>query len=199
MLSFSLLFVFAHAAVCSYPDGPLPNHGFARTSVWTCASNSDAGEAVFTLTDSAETRALWQHAFALEYVVRVTPTSLVTLLRVSNTGAAPFTFQALQHTYYAHQGVDGVRVAGLKGASYLDKVAEGKSVEEVDDAVVVTAETDRIYKDVRGPVELSGVGAAGVRTADGILVRALAAADTLAVVAVAGVVGVVGGVVSSRR
>ena len=48
-------------------EGPLPRHGFARTSEWTLDEvSAKAGDAVASLSlrDSAETRAIWNHAFS---------------------------------------------------------------------------------------------------------------------------------------
>lgn len=50
------------------PDGPLPNHGFARTSTWRfeCLRGTAA---VFSLTDSPDTHAIWDQAFRLELAI----------------------------------------------------------------------------------------------------------------------------------
>lgn len=122
-------------------NGPLPMHGFARTSTWAVQSVSD-GVAVLQLTDSEATRAVFPHAFELSMTIELGAQSLTTTLacvdgdphgdpvymtprseggRVVNRGDAPFEFQALQHTYHALPDSREVRVVGLHGP-YRDKV-----------------------------------------------------------------------------
>lgn len=47
-------------------QGPLPMHGFARTSTWEVDAVGD-GSAQLSLRDSPATRVLWPHAFQLVY------------------------------------------------------------------------------------------------------------------------------------
>lgn len=55
------------------PDGPLPNHGFARNTTWRFEGVS--GHAVvFSLTQSPETRVIWDHAFRLELAITLQDT-----------------------------------------------------------------------------------------------------------------------------
>ena len=62
--------------------GPLPNHGFARTSsgwqVESTSSDGPGGEVclVLSLIDSDATRAVWPHAFELRYTVTLRDASL---------------------------------------------------------------------------------------------------------------------------
>ena len=74
-----------------FTDGPLPAHGFARTSRWTLVSNVDA-TAVFELRESPATLALWPHAFALRYQVTVGDASLTTRLTCVLAGRFSFLF-----------------------------------------------------------------------------------------------------------
>ncbi|USS96775.1 hypothetical protein M5J15_07000 [Serratia symbiotica] len=49
-----------------------PNHGLTRTLPWECTSHSEderGVELVFTLRDTAETRASWPHKFTLWHVL----------------------------------------------------------------------------------------------------------------------------------
>ena len=85
------------------PDKAMAQHGFARSSSWTLSDIKDDAEgstAVLRLSDSEATRALWDHPFSLTYVVSLSAVSLKMSLTVSNTGEAPFKFQALLHTYF---------------------------------------------------------------------------------------------------
>lgn len=152
--------------------GPLPNHGFARTSQWALKSGPGAGAdglvtAVFALASSDATRVAWPHDFELEHTVSFDATRLRTRLAVRNVGAASFDFQMLLHTYYAIEGgIEGAGVAGLKGLSYIDQLQDGKVLVEDNDTLGFPAETDSIYKAAGpGPVEVALVDAGAKRKA----------------------------------
>lgn len=61
-------------------QGPLPMHGFARTSTWTLDSVGD-GVAQLSLQDSDTTRAVWPHAFRLTYNISFDDDHLSTILQ----------------------------------------------------------------------------------------------------------------------
>ena len=98
--------------------GPLPNHGFARTSsdwqVESTSSDGPGGEVclVLRLSDSAETRAVWPHAFELRYTVTLRDASLSTDVQLRNAGGEPLEFTAALHTYLATPQVGGGRGLG---------------------------------------------------------------------------------------
>ena len=81
-------------------QGPLPMHGFARTSTWSVDALGD-GTATLSLTDSDATRAVWPHAFKLTTRISISDEGLVQSLEVINPKGAegPFAFEALLHTY----------------------------------------------------------------------------------------------------
>jgi len=136
------------------PDKAMAQHGFARSSNWSLKSvedNSEGSTAILTLTDSEATRALWNHSFALEYVISLTAASLKMTLSVKNTGDAAFNFQTLLHTYFRIPDIAQVTVRGLGGRTYLDKVKGGKD-QQVSD-IELPSFTDRVYiggKDIVG-------------------------------------------------
>ena len=66
-----------------------PQHGFARITKWEVAvspeKTGDSVRAVFRLSDSEDTRKMWQgHQFDLLYTVTLTTNSLQTDLTVNN-------------------------------------------------------------------------------------------------------------------
>lgn len=103
--------------------GPLPKHGFARTSAWRVAAacdpcdNSRYGSAAVTLVlcDSEASRAVWPYAFLLALTVTLGPGLLRLDCVVKNTGPTPYTFTAALHTYLRCDDVHRVRLAGLGG------------------------------------------------------------------------------------
>lgn len=62
---------------------PMPKHGFARDSAFTLVDRGDA-HAVFALTDSEETRAVYPFAFRLEIGFRIEGATLLIEARVIN-------------------------------------------------------------------------------------------------------------------
>jgi hypothetical protein len=98
-----------------------------------------------------ETAPEWSGSFHLMFRIELRDNLLRCTLRVRNTGegeAATFWQHALQHTYYATPDVTQVRVVGLKGLSFfdkVDKVAGGDAQAEVADSLSFDCNVDRIY------------------------------------------------------
>lgn len=132
--------------------GPLPKHGFARTSdEWNIESmSSEDGlcKLSLTLSDSEATRALWPHAFLLRYVITLSDESLCTEMELVNSGEVPLTFTAALHTYFAVEDVSQVRVTGLHGLTYEDNANGGATTgPEAQQEVGIPGEVDRVYLD----------------------------------------------------
>jgi glucose-6-phosphate 1-epimerase len=130
-------------------EGPLPRHGFARTSVWQLddVTRTDGGDASATLSlgDSPETYALWRAEFRATVTVRVGGTRLVVSLGVENTGASPFSFTCALHTYLRVHDVSQVEVVGLRGVSFRDSTDRTKLRTDDSPVLRVTGELDRVY------------------------------------------------------
>lgn len=128
--------------------GPLPKHGFARTSEWRLTDVGDGGaRAVFELRDDETTRAIWPHAFLATLAVEVDARTLALRLAIRNTGDAPFDFTAALHTYLRVSDVRGASVVGLRGCTYSDTMRGGGLGGEEDDELRIEDEIDRIYLD----------------------------------------------------
>jgi len=69
-------------------DYPMDKHGFARHSLFDIVETGDA-HAVFALSDSEETRAIYPFAFRLEVVFRLNGATLSIDVTVANPGDAP--------------------------------------------------------------------------------------------------------------
>jgi glucose-6-phosphate 1-epimerase len=131
--------------------GPLPRHGLARTRRWQvqlAEVRGTAALAVLRLADDDETRALWPHAFEAELTICIDGERLDVELAVSNRGAAPWSFMAALHSYFAVGEVESVRIEGLSGLRYEDFAQGGVMREGSADAVTIGANVDRIYFDV---------------------------------------------------
>ncbi len=149
-----------------FGPGPLPQHGFARTSQWTPGDvEEDAADGVrasFTLEDSDSTRSLWPHRFSARLTVTLRSGSLSLLLTVGNRNDSPFEFQTAFHTYFRVADISAVRLEGLKGVEYVDSLRGGVRESEEREAVTIDRETDRIY--AGAPAELRLVDAGRGRT-----------------------------------
>jgi glucose-6-phosphate 1-epimerase len=133
-------------------DGPLPNHGFARTSLWTCVEQ-ELGRVVLSLEASAATKLLWPYDFNAWLTVQFDAQTLTTRLRITNTDAQTISFQALQHTYHrlTQPLNDNVQLLGLQEQFYLDKTQDKARKELIEPALLITKETDAIFPKVASP------------------------------------------------
>ena len=144
-----------------HPSDPTqPAHGWARTSPWELQSVSrdDADHATLTLSLGAGGPSPRPaDGFTLTYAVRVGP-ALTMSLDVHNALKTPASFEAALHTYLAVSDVRQVRVDGLDGRAYLDKVDGGRRKTQ-SGPITVTGETDRVYLDTPDTVTVNDPGA----------------------------------------
>ncbi len=136
------------------PFGALPQHGFARTHRWSILDESriGAGELRLGLTEGdlapdrpERERVAWPHAFHAELAVQVGGASLTVSLSVVNPGAAPLTFTAALHPYFAVRDAFRREVTGLAGLTYRDALRQGERFTETERALAITGPLDRIY------------------------------------------------------
>jgi glucose-6-phosphate 1-epimerase len=136
----------------------LPAHGFARITEWKLTATKllpDGGVSLYFQLPENVGGAEALRA-KTEFIVTVNDT-LIMELRVENTSSEPISFEECLHTYFTVGNIKDVSVTGLKGAAFLDKVA-GQPKVETDDAIHFTAETDRVYENTTGPVEIHDPG-----------------------------------------
>jgi D-hexose-6-phosphate mutarotase len=130
-------------------DGAMP-HGFGRIMEWTpvavesCADGST--RIVLELAGDASVTALWPHAFSFRLEVVVGATLKLTMTAKNRSATdAPFAFAF--HSYFAVPNVADVRVAGLEGLTYIDKIDNAaRKVQQGE--VAIAGPTDRVYLDV---------------------------------------------------
>jgi D-hexose-6-phosphate mutarotase len=136
-----------------------PSHGFARLLDWRVEA-VEAGEDACRLELSLETDSAWQQLFDGQYRLRFAVSlgeSLSMRLTSENHGDDVFTLCEALHSYFAVSDVKQVRVEGLDGANYLDKMAHARRCVQAG-AIEFTEETDRVYVDADGPCELHDAG-----------------------------------------
>lgn len=137
-----------------------PMHGFARLIAWdvqsTRALDNGATEIRLAAQDTAQTKAWWPFAFALE--LRLTFGEDFSIdLTVRNTDNQPFTYTGALHSYFLVSDVYRVSVAGLEDCDYLDKVDQFQRKQQVG-AVNMKSQTDRVYLDTEATCVISDPG-----------------------------------------
>lgn len=127
-------------------DSTKSSHGFARRSHWTVSSTHSAGtsrQLVLSLTDTAETRALWPHRFQLTLTITLNQT-LTVELATANTGSTPFTMTQALHSYFHVGDINQIQIHGLEQSAYLDQL-DNMQPKRQSGAITFAAEVDRIY------------------------------------------------------
>jgi glucose-6-phosphate 1-epimerase len=137
-------------------DPKAPKHGFVRICDWRLDSlraDDDGSVTLVCLTSSDDsTRAQWPHDFLLAYRIRIGQ-SLRLELTMVNRGTGPLRFEEALHTYFRVGRVQNACVHGLDGVAYLDKT-EGFREKRQSGDLLIADETDNVYLDTEGPVEI---------------------------------------------
>jgi D-hexose-6-phosphate mutarotase len=132
------------------------NHGFARALTWELkefAPAPDGSVSVrFRLPDSPEASSY--PPFTVDYVVTVSEGLTLQLIVTNQAAEDPLIFENCFHTYFVVSDVTAISIVGLKGISYLDKVANFAQRLETEDAIRISSEVDRIYLNTSGPLEI---------------------------------------------
>ncbi len=138
------------------PREGMAQHGFARVKAWDLkefAPAPDGSVSVrFRLPDCPEASAF--PPFTADYIVTVNQALTLQLVVTNSSRDEPFTFENCLHTYFGVGDIRAVSISGLKGSSYLDKVANFSRKTEMEEAIRISSEVDRIYLDTTGPVEI---------------------------------------------
>jgi len=138
------------------PREGLSQHGFARNRIWTLKEvvplRDGAVSLKFQFPDCPEASTF--PPFSADYVVTVSDELELLLTVVNKSQEESLAFENCLHTYFEVGDVTAISVTGLKGLSYLDKVANFAKKLETDEAIRFCAEVDRIYLDATGTVEI---------------------------------------------
>jgi D-hexose-6-phosphate mutarotase len=131
-------------------------HGFARIKPWEIKEIIPAPDGSvsmrFRLPNYPEAGAY--PPFLAEYVVTVNEALTLELEVTNNSTDEDLEFEECLHTYFAVEDIGTTSVAGLKGHSYLDKVANFAKKTETDEMIRIASEVDRIYLDAVGTVDI---------------------------------------------
>jgi glucose-6-phosphate 1-epimerase len=140
-------------------DPRAPAHGFVRTTAWQLESISQTGDAVtismFTESNN-DTKKHWPADFHL--VHRATFGSELKLeLVVRNMGTTSFHFEEALHSYFQVGQIEKTHLHGLNGVQYLDKTDSNRKKLQ-HGSIAIVSETDRVYLNTTGAVELEDHG-----------------------------------------
>lgn len=144
--------------------GPLPRHGFARTSTWRW-EGVQGNHAVFALTGDGTPA--WPHRHLVQLRIAMDATRLSITLDITNTGGKAFAFSAALHTYLRVADLADTTLTGLQGCAYEDQTDGGARHRERERALQIDDEVDRIYADASGPITLREHGNALTIQQDG--------------------------------
>jgi len=134
----------------------LSQHGFARVKTWEVKEVLPApdGSVSVRLRLPECNEACTLPAFSVDYVVTVSNTLTLELQTTNQSKDDILTFEDCLHTYFEVGDCTAISIIGLKGVSYLDKVANFAAATETNDAIRIASEVDRVYRDTAGPVEI---------------------------------------------
>jgi D-hexose-6-phosphate mutarotase len=133
-------------------------HGFARITEWDLietAATPDGGVTVRFRLPSTAANAAWP-AYRAELVVAVTDQLAMELIATNESADRNFDFENCLHTYFAVGDIRDVSIAGLNGAPFDDFAAGAGGARKVenDSVLRITKETNRVYPDATGTVEI---------------------------------------------
>jgi glucose-6-phosphate 1-epimerase len=131
-------------------------HGFARVKTWELKEFVPAPDGSVSvrlcLPDCPEAASF--PPFSADYIITVSQNLSLELIVKNKTKDEPLTFENCLHSYFEVGDITAVSVTGLKGATYLDKVANFSQKTETGDEIRIASEVDRIYLNTTGPVEV---------------------------------------------
>jgi len=129
-------------------------HGFVRTLPWELVQADAVDDKnttlVLALSDSAPTRHVWPHSFDLRLEIRI-GAELEMSLTACNTGSKAVETGGGFHPYFNVGDVRSIRVRGLNGCEYLDKVRDYERF-SLDGDLRFAQEIDRVFLKTRTPV-----------------------------------------------
>jgi glucose-6-phosphate 1-epimerase len=134
-----------------------PSHGFARIAAWELKKSSAPPDGAVTLRFALPEipgRETWKN-LRTEFIVTVADTLTMELIAV-NESAAVMEIENCLHTYFQVGDIGAVSINGLQDAPFNDNAAGGNGARKVENDPVlrITKETNRVYSDNTGAIEI---------------------------------------------
>ena len=138
-------------------DGDL-SHGFARVSEWQLVKSSATPAGAVTLTfalPQIRGREAWKD-LRTEFIVTVADTLTLELITANDSCGETLEIENCLHTYFHVGDIAQVFITGLQGAPFDDFAAgaAGARTLENGSTLRMTRETNRVYPNTTGPVEI---------------------------------------------
>ena len=146
----------------------MPAHGFSRTAKFEFISQKELDdsttEVILRLSDSKESREIWDYKFELDVVFLISE-SLTVKMITKNNDSKEFMITEALHTYFSVSHIDDVIVHGLEEKCYIDTLDDTRVTQT--GSLTVDAECDRVYlgvdkeivlEDARKKVNINAVG-----------------------------------------
>lgn len=130
-----------------------PSHGFARTAIWDVTpSEPDPTTVHLNLPGNPSDATYWPHTSRPSLTYRIGD-ELAIELTLENTDTAPVELSQALHTYFVVGDIAAVSITGLEACPFHDKLTD-RDAPAAQSPITFTAETDRIYRQLTGPIEL---------------------------------------------
>ena len=133
----------------------LPQHGFARTSMFELVSHTELDntktELVLALVDTPESLKQWPHKFKLELKISISQ-ELVMELTTTNTDEREFKITQALHSYFNVSDISDAIVKGLDTKSRFDALSNKTFTQEGD--IGFTEEFDSVFQEVDAEIKL---------------------------------------------
>lgn len=138
-----------------HEDKTLPQHGFARVSMWEFVCSDEIDEETtalaFKLTHSEKISKMWNYKFELELYIRISD-KLIIELKTTNLDDKPFKISQALHTYFSVSHISDATIKGLDKKPYLNALTYKDELQEGD--ITFNEEVDRVYQEVDGEIIL---------------------------------------------
>lgn len=138
------------------PKEGAPAHGFARVKEWELKEISVSDDGSMTvhlkLPQCPEMAAFTP--FTANYFVTVGRKLELRLVLANTSSDKTLEIEDCLHTYFTVGDIASVKVSGLKGVNYLDKVGGMTERTETNDEITIASEVDRVYMDTTATVKI---------------------------------------------
>ncbi len=133
-------------------DSTLPQHGFARISVFELLESSEPDEEttelLLQLRSSTETLTLWPYQFQLLLHITIGP-ALTVSLTTRNCDTESFTITSALHSYFAVSYISYVSIEGFNQTEYWDALTGETKTQK--GTIRISEEVDRVYQKTSSP------------------------------------------------
>lgn len=133
----------------------LPNHGFARTSMWNviCVEKQNKQITItFELIQNAQHLQMFDYQFKLQYTVRVSR-DLTLALTTMNTGKKPFQISQALHSYFSVADIAKTTLYGFNQCEYFDETQHEKLCLQKGN-IIIDQEIDRFYMNTSNEINI---------------------------------------------